>query len=339
MALEQKVAKSRKEYFCKICDYNTVNFYDYNKHNSTRKHKKNEIENDLEQNRTKISELSQSKFTCNTCNKSYLSRSGLWNHRKKCSEKTTPLENRLVLAKESGNLTDITNPEIIIEILKQNQEFKSLIIEQQKIQLEQQKENKVLINKVIELSKEPTTSIVNHGNMTQNNNQKFNLQFFLNDTCKDAITIKQFLDNIQISLEDLESVGKHGYVKGISDIVLKELHTLDITKRPIHCTDIKREVIYLKEENAWNRDDHDNTKLKNAIRVVEDKNWRKLPEWQQENPDVIVLDSPGYVMRDKIVRSVCVENQEKMREKVVKVIAKETHLEKENQLIDPSLSE
>jgi len=326
MSLEQKIPKNPENYCCVSCDYNTSSKKDYNKHLSTRKHQNRDLENKIEQNRTEKSDMLQSNLVCDQCNKSYLSRSGLWNHKKKCSEKTSQLENRLIAAKESGHLTDITNPEIIIEILKQNQEFKTLIIEQQKIQIEQQKENKELISKVLELSREPT--MINHG--TVNNNQKqFNLQFFLNDTCKDAITIKQFIDNIQISLEDLESVGRNGYVKGISDIVLKELHTLDVTKRPIHCTDIKRDTIYLKEEDAWNRDDKDNTKLKNVIRVVEDKNWRKIPAWQQENPSVMVLDSPEYVMREKIMRNVCGnENPERLREKVVKVLAKETHLDR-----------
>jgi hypothetical protein len=276
------------------------------------------IQNELQ----KGSESSVPIYKCN-CGNIYKYRQGLVKHRKTCIEK--PIENTIVP-------TESSNTAAIIEILKQNQEFKTLLIEQQK-------ENKELINKVIELSKEP--KIVNNGSMTQNNNQKhFNLQFFLNDTCKDAITIQQFIDNISISIEDLESVGTNGYVKGISDIVLKQLNTLDVTKRPIHCTDLKREVIYLKEEHAWNKDDKENSKLKNVIRIVEDKNWRKIPEWQHENPGVMVLDSPEYMMRDKIVRNVCGnENPEKLREKVIKVIAKETVLEKENSTIENSTIE
>jgi hypothetical protein len=335
MSLEQNIAKNRKEYICKGCDYSTCNLFDFNKHISTRKHKKRENVNKIEQDRTEKPEKSQTGFLCENCNKSYLSRSGLWNHNKKCNKQS--IENTIVIP------TSIT-PEIIMNIFKQNQDIQNLLVEQNKINqlalIEQQKQNKEcqqnqnkLINKVIELSKEP--NIVNNGTMTQNNNQKFNLQFFLNDTCKDAITIQQFINNIQISLEDLESVGRNGFVKGISDIVLKQLNTLDVTKRPIHCTDLKREVIYLKEEDAWNKDDKDNTKLKNVIRTVEDKNWRKIPEWQQENPEVMVLDSPAYNMREKIMRNVCGnENPEILRDKVVKVLAKETVLEKEPPTIE-----
>jgi hypothetical protein len=318
-------------YHCKTCDYITCKTSSYKKHLLTAKHKKLINVNTLEP------EKSSSDFLCQICNKSYRSRVGLWKHNKKCIEK--PIENTIAIP-------NAITPELLMSIFKQNQDIQNLLVEQNKINqlalIEQQKRNtesqhnqNKLVEKVIELSKEP--KIVNNGNMTQNNNQKqFNLQFFLNDTCKDAITIQQFINNIQISLEDLESVGRNGFVKGISDIVLKQLNTLDVTKRPIHCTDLKREVIYLKEEDAWNKDDKDNTKLKNVIRIVEDKNWRKIPEWQQENPDVTVLDSPAYNMRDKIMRNICGnENPEKLREKVVKVLAKETIVERDNSTIVP----
>jgi len=326
MTLEQINPKNPIKYSCNFCYYYTSSKKDYNKHISTRKHQEKEISNQIELNRTENPEKSLSGFVCKICDKSYLSKSGLWNHKKKCSQK--PFENSLTI-------TDITNPSIIMNLIKENQEFKSLLIEQQKMQIEQQKENKELMNKVIELSREPR--IINNGTMTQNNNNKFNLQVFLNDTCKDAITLQQFIENIQISLEDLENVGRNGYLKGISDIFINELNTLDVTKRPIHCTDLKREVIYLKEEDTWNKDDKDNTKLKNAIRTVEDKNWNKIPEWQRENPAVIHSDTPEYIMRDKIMRNIADhDNVEKMRNKIIKVLAKETHVDKceDNSIMD-----
>ena len=306
------------QYDCDHCNYSTTIHSNYKKHLLTAKHIK----------LSEVSEIVSQPIQCSICNKIYKSRPGLWAHKKKCIEKA--VENTIIP-------TELTSTAVIIEIIKQNQEFKTLLIEQQKIQMEQQKENKELINKVIELSKEPR--IVNNGTMTQNNNQKFNLQFFLNDTCKDAITIQQFINNIQISLEDLESVGRNGFVKGISDIVLKELNTLDVTKRPIHCTDLKREVIYLKEEDKWNKDDDENTKLKNVIKTVENKGWNKVPFWYQNNPNAHVSDTPEYAMYGNIVRNVSGnDNEVKLREKIVKVIAKETHLEKENHFIegDPS---
>ena len=314
--------KVASKYYCVNCNYNTSKTSSYNKHLMTAKHKKLTEVNESKQQVSK----SCSEIKCEKCNKIYNSRVGLWKHKKKCSQK--PFENSLTI-------TDITNPSIIMNLIKENQEFKSLLIEQQKMQIEQQKENKELMNKVIELSREPR--IINNGTMTQNNNNKFNLQVFLNDTCKDAITLQQFIENIQISLEDLENVGRNGYLKGISDIFINELNTLDVTKRPIHCTDLKREVIYLKEEDTWNKDDKDNTKLKNAIRTVEDKNWNKIPEWQRENPAVIHSDTPEYIMRDKIMRNIADhDNVEKMRNKIIKVLAKETHVDKceDNSIMD-----
>jgi predicted RNA-binding Zn-ribbon protein involved in translation (DUF1610 family) len=296
------------KYSCETCGFNTGNKKDYNRHLLTAKHINGTKKNNIEQENPGISQI----YRCENCNKSYLSRSGLWNHNNKCNE------NAIVP-------TEIANTATIIEIIKQNQEFKTLLIEQQK-------ENKELMNKVIELSKEPR--IVNNGTMTQNNNQKFNLQFFLNDTCKDAITIKQFIDNIRISLEDLESVGRNGFVKGISDIVLKELNTLDLTKRPIHCTDLKREVIYLKEDDKWNKDDDENTKLKNVIKTVENKSWSKIPFWYQNNPNAIISDTPEYLMYANIARNVSGnDNPEKQREKIVKVIAKETRLDEVKEVL------
>jgi len=303
------ITPKNPKYNCEVCGFNTDNKKDFRRHNLSAKHINLNNIKQITPNNTPTT------LFCNNCNKKYISRSGLWYHQKKCSQNSiVPI--------------DLKNTDVILEIIKQNQEFKSMLLEQQKQNNENQ--NK-LINKVVELSREPVViNNNNNGNITQNNKQ-FNLQFFLNDTCKDAINIKQFIDNIQISLEDLENVGKNGYVKGISDIVLKQLHTLDITKRPIHCTDVKRDTIYLKEDDAWNRDDKENTKLKNVIRVVEDKNWRKIPEWQHENPDVIVLDSPEYIMREKIMRNVCGnENPDKLRDKVIKVISKDTQLEKED---------
>lgn len=303
--------KVTKHYFCECCNYDTILHTNYKKHLLTVKHLK------LSKLSTVSKKVSQ-PIKCDICDKIYNSRPGLWNHKKKCSQK--PLENSL-------NITDITNPSIIMNLIKENQEFKSLLIEQNKKQEE-------LINKVIELSREPR--IINNGTMTQNNN-KFNLQLFLNDTCKDAITLQQFIENIQISLEDLENVGRNGYLKGISDIFINKLNTLDITKRPIHCTDVKREVIYLKEEDTWNKDDKDNTKLKNAIRTIEDKNWNKIPDWQRENPEVIHSDTPEYKMREKIMRNIADhDNIDKLREKVVKVLAKETHVDKceDNSIMD-----
>jgi hypothetical protein len=213
------------------------------------------------------------------------------------------------------------------KVSEQNNEFKELLIKQNKQIQEQNKEQILLINKFIE--REPTQII----NTTNNNtmNQNFNLNFFLNETCKDAMNVKEFLENLNPTLDDLENVGEKGFVKGISDIILKSLREIEINKRPIHCTDIKREVVYLKEDDTWNKDDKENTKMKELIRIVENKNFNNVFEWQKNHPDVMILDSPDYIKRDKLIERSCeaVNNEDRVRGKVLKELVKEIHIIKD----------
>jgi len=243
----------------------TGNKKDYNRHTLSAKHL---VRTGLEQKNPIITP----KHECEKCNKTYISRSGLWNHKKKCSlliEK--PLENTLTVS-------DITNPSFIMNLVKDNQEFKSLLMESQKKQ-------EVLINKVIELSQEPR--IVNHGTMTttQNNQKHFNLQFFLNDTCKDAINMNEFLKSIEFKLEDLEETARLGYVGGISRIFVNALSNLEVNKRPIHCTDIKRETVYVKNKDNWEKENQDKQNLKKAVDFIANKNMYQINDWKEENPN------------------------------------------------------
>jgi len=285
MDLEQKTQKSRKSYSCNYCDYNTSNLYDYTKHKSTRKHLVNAASNQIEHNNRK----NRQDHICELCNKQYNSKSGLWNHKKKCSQKEDKLEN-------TPATLDINT--LVMDLLKQNQELQK---------------------QLIELSKEKTMTNCNN---TNNNNTHFNLQFFLNETCKDAISADQFVKDIQISFGDLENIGNQGYVQGFTDIILKQLRTMDITKRPIHCTDVKRETIYIKDEDAWNKDNDDKTKLKNVIENVAYKSRTNIPGWQRKHPEVVVLDSNDYEMNHKILRHTWGDGDtDKLQEKVIKNIA------------------
>ena len=304
MNLEPENPKLPQNYSCIICDFHTSNKKDYGRHMSTLKHRKRSESNLLEPKNPKITPLCS--LVCSTCNKEYQSKSGLWNHEKKCSiREPETLVN--TLQKDSSSL--------IVDILKQLQD--------------QQKENKELMNKMIELSREPREpTIVNNGTMNQHNNSNISLNVFLNEKCKDALTIQEFVENLHITLEDLENVANSGYVKGISDILLKSLSQMELTKRPIHCTDVKREVIYLKEDDSWNKDDKENTKLKNVIQLVENKNVKNIPEWFQQHPGVRVLDSPDYIMQEKIIRNAYGSEDDdktnKLREKIIKTIAQGT---------------
>ena len=180
------------------------------------------------------------------------------------------------------------------------------------------------MNKLVE--REPISNTIN-GNVT-NNNQKFNLNFFLNETCKDAMSIQEFLENLVITFEDLLTIGNSGFVTGVSDILIKQLRDLDISKRPIHCTDSKRDTIYLKENAAWNKDDKDKTKLKQIIEKIEYKNVVALRDWCNENPDARVNNTPNNLLKDKIYFQT-LQGDERTRDKIIKNISKEVMVEKE----------
>jgi hypothetical protein len=211
-----------------------------------------------------------------------------------------------------------------MQLINQNKDFKDLIIQQSKQLAEQAKSKDELINKLIE--REPTTI---NNNTTNNNNQKFNLNFFLNETCKDAMNIQEFIDNIRITFEDLLAIGNTGFVNGISDIFIKQLRDLEVEKRPIHCTDSKRDTIYLKENNAWEKDDKENKKLKDVLEKIEYKNVAALHNWCGENPDSKVNNTPQNLLRDKIFLQT-LQGDERTRDKIIKNIVKEVVVSREN---------
>jgi hypothetical protein len=303
--------KNKKIFTCNSCNYNTLRNSDFKKHLLTEKHIKdtNKIHNDV----SDIVNIVNKKFKCN-CGKDYKFSQGLSKHKKKCNYK--PVEENPII-----------NTNFVLELIKKNQELQDLLIEQNKQVIEQNKQNNILINKFVEkdlLSNNITNNNNTNNNTINNNNQKFNLNFFLNETCKDAMNMKEFLDNIKITFENLLNIGNTGYVSGLSDIFVKKLKDLDITKRPIHCTDVKRETIYLKEEDKWNKDDKDNTNLKDIIKKVEYKNVKALRNWCNENP---VHNENDNLLRDKIYLE-SLQGDEKNVEKVIKNISKEITIDK-----------
>lgn len=302
--LKKSPEKVALKYSCELCNYNTSKKCDYNKHLLTAKHK----------SLTNVCPIAQSQFECDNCNKKYGSRVGLWYHTKKCS-----------LNIDTEVPSEVSPKLILFDIIKENNEFKNLLIEQQK-------ENKELMNKMIEITQQqlttPTTII---NNPTTNNNQQFNLNLFLNETCKDAMNIQEFLDNIKVTFDELLTIGNAGFVNGITDIFIKRLRDIEITKRPIHCTDVKRETIYLKESDAWNKDDNDNTRLKDMIEKIEKKNVVSLHQWCTDNPDSRVNNTPNNLLRDKIFYQTLL-GEEKTREKIIKQIVKEVTINKTENL-------
>ena len=311
----EKTEKNVNNYCCKPCYFNTSNKTDFNRHLTTHKHKNNVLTTD---NNAKNEKL----FICKICEKKYNDRAGLWRHKKICIDEKANNEchtNNNVIS--NNNLTSINNEitnnkdELIIMLVKQNSEliketadFKSMMME-----------------------------VIKNGthNTNNSNNKTFNLQFFLNETCKDAMNIMDFVDSVKLQLSDLENVGKLGFVDGISSIITKNLNNLEIQKRPIHCTDSKREIMYVKDEGKWYNDskeeEQENKKLKKAIKHIANKNAKLLSEFKAKYPDCIYSDSKKSDQYNKIILEAFGGYSENLENenKIIKKIAKEVTIKRD----------
>ena len=291
---------------CICCDYKTSNKKDYNKHLLTRKHANNNANNGKNPQKSP-------NYKCEFCSKMFKDRAGLWRHNKKCNEETKNMK------------TASTNDEIsksdIIELLKQNQEFKELLTEQQQ---EIQGLHKQLIDNVKHNS--------NTVNQTINNNQKFNLNFFLNEQCKDAMNMSDFIENMKLDLTDLTETSRLGYVGGISRILVNKLQELDIYKRPLHCTDMKRETLYIKNNNEWSKENNSKDALNGLVNKVSNQNCRNIKQWTEEHPGYQVFDSPenmDYVRLTQAVLGGLGEQEcKQFKDKIIRNVIKEVMVNK-----------
>jgi hypothetical protein len=301
------------ENYCKYCDYKCFKKQHIKQHYLTLSHKKrvfNNVDNSV--NNT------EKTFKC-SCGKKYKERSGLWKHSKKCE-----FQNELNEQNEQNTTTtiNVTDSTVILHLLKQNDEFKHLIVEQNKTILEQN-------NKLYEICKNGTsnTNICNF-----NSHKTFNINVFLNETCKDAMNITDFVDSLNLQLSDLENVGKVGFVKGISNIIIKNLKAMDIHKRPLHCSDTKREVMYIKDENKWEKEHDNKNKLRKVISKVANKNSRLLPQFKAKYPDCIKSKSKYSDQYNKlIVESMggSGDNDLEKEDMIIKKISKEVIIDKD----------
>lgn len=294
--METKNPKKSPKYFsCDFCHYNTCNSKDYNKHLNTRKHKCFQNGNKMETKNPQTTEI----FEC-TCGKMYKTRSGLWKHMKSCN---------------NNSQTDL-----IIKIIKDNSEVMTKLL----------KDNSELQTTIKELVKNGITN--NSFNNNNNNNKTFNLQIFLNETCKNAMNLSEFVSSITPTIEDLERTGRIGYVDGITKIMTNKLNDIKETERPIHCSDEKREVLYIKENNIWNKELEEKPILTKAIKQVAHK---KIIEWKELHPE---CNDPNSKINDiylKIVSNsmsgLTQEESDKNYKKIISNVSK-------NVLIDKSLS-
>jgi hypothetical protein len=292
-------SKSSGDFFCEKCDYVTSRQSQYDRHILTAKHKI--LINTNKKVPTKM-------FVCE-CEKSYKHQSSLCLHKKKCTfkEELSPSVN-IILDASLNQIEHLTN--LVIDVVKQNQELQK---------------------QMIELASKPSSITNNNNNNTLNNN--FNLNVFLNETCKDAMNLTDFVNSLTLTLKDLENTGKLGYEEGISQIFINGLKELDVSKRPIHCTDVKREKLYIRNSNVWEKD-QEQEHLRKAVRKVANKNVDQIIDWINANPDSqdyhskkndqylqIVIKSTGGSTK---------EEEEKRIGKVITNIARHVEIDKNN---------
>ncbi len=312
--LTKKVPKSSADFFCKNCNYTTSRKSQYDRHLMTAKHK-------MLTNVDKKVPKSSAPFQCD-CGKQFKYRQSLSRHRQKCGIEQSNEKN---IFKD-----DYTDENIMMELIKQNEEFKSLLIEQQQENMKQQKENLTLQSQLVEAVKVGKIEN-NYSNNTINNNQKFNLNFFLNTTCKDAMNMSEFIENICVDLEDIENIGKNGYVQGMTNMILLRIKDLDVTKRPLHCTDLKRETMYIKNNDVWSKDTPNNNELRNLITIVSNNNNDKLPLWREKYPECQNVDNAKYEFCIDMMRNVLGDvgdEQRKLENKIIKNISKHILVDK-----------
>ncbi len=271
---------------------------------------------------------------CDKCNQKYYSKSGLWKHRKTCQGVVSPtlasVPAPVVPPPPSvGITTDQELKAMMMDLLKNNQEFQHKIIEM----ICNQQQSIASSAAAVCAAAAPPSNYTNSNNYTtatnshNTNNNTFNLQFFLNEKCKDAMNITDFASSIHLKVSDLDDFGRLGYVEGMSKLFIDSLRETDVCKRPIHCSDAKRETLYVKDDDKWQREDPQNTKITNAVRVVEHKNIVLVNEWAKQNPrceNSSTKENAQYINMSRAV----LDGDEKNIAKVIKLVAKEVIIDK-----------
>ena len=283
-----------KTFYCKTCDYSTSRNYNLKLHFNSIKHKSNE-------NATELAEISKSHI-CVNCNKVYNNRTGLWKHKKKC-----------IPEKVVDTVVEPSDKELIMMLIKDNQELKTMMVE------------------VIKNGTHNTTI----NNTNSNNNNTFNLNFFLNETCKDAMNLEDFIKSIEWRFADLEMVGDMGFAKGVSKLIIDKLNLLAENKRPIHCTDVKREVMYVRDDDKWEKEQEGNPTLRHAVKQVSHHTVvvPVLKEYRDQNPGCNMPDSSLSTKYGQIITEVICGVDEENEDVIIRNISKATTFDKGNHLL------
>ena len=307
------------KFYCKECDITCSRESEWSRHIGTRKHVAR-FNSANDGAAAAATEGGAPDWSCSTCAKTYLTKAGLWKHQKTCEEK-----------KDGGKVVQF--------LMRDNHELKAMMIEMMK-------SNHELHIQMLELCKQSsttsavahmaagggggggggTTITANHTN-TNSHNKTFNMQVFLNEHCKDAMNLSEFVDSIQLNLDDLESVGKAGFVEGIANIIVGKLRATDVHMRPIHCSDAKREVMYIKENNKWAKEGPNNENMRKFVQFIERKNIKLLGEYQQKYPESQDYESPRNDHYLHLSLTATCATQEHL-DKVISRIAKEVLIDK-----------
>jgi len=282
------------KYYCNICDFKCFKTGDWNRHILTSKHKKLINPNNFTSN------YIEKLYSCN-CGKVYKHMSSLCAHKKNCNNDEIMIDGINIKDKDA----------LVLHLLKQNEDLQ---------------------NKIIEMASQTTMSNCNNNSHNYTTNNAFNLNFFLNETCKNAMNITDFVSSIQMNLDDLENTGQSGYIEGISNIILKNLNKLEQHLRPLHCSDLKREVLYIKDNNEWTKEGENKPILTKAIKTKANDNIKQIGKWKDNYPDCIKSDSKKNDLYLKIVSNsmngLTKEESEKNINKIITNVAKKVIIEK-----------
>ena len=298
--------KNAENYVCKNCDFICSKKSDWSRHVLTLKHK----------NRTKLNILEQKKsqYKCTYCNKTYNARNSLWYHEKKCKD-TTSDKTKINIETDDKNIIGL--------LIKETNDFKNVV-------LELVKSNNLTQTQILDVCKNNSGQVTN--NTINSNNKSFNLNFFLNEQCKDAMNLMDFVNTFQLQFSDLERIGEVGYVEGISHLIIDKLNEMDIYKRPIHCSDAKREIMYVKENDVWEKENANNDKLRLAIKHITKKNTDMIRPWINKHPGIL---NSEHRLNDKyqeiIIEAMGGKNNQTMKEgenKIIKKISKMVLIDK-----------
>jgi hypothetical protein len=296
-------------FYCEQCNYICFKKFNFEKHLSTAKHieatngdTKVGADNESSQDDNMLT-----KYNCAKCNKKYMSRNGLWKHKK-------------IYHKNEKTNDDISNKELVMLMLKENTEIKNMMM-------------KVIENVTNTTNNNKTTNNNNTTNINYSHNKAFNLNVFLNETCKDAMNISDFVNSIKLSLEDLENTARKGYIEGVSDIIVKNLNNIEDHLRPLHCSDTKREILYVKDNDEWTKETNDKPILTKAIKVIANENIKQIKHWREKYPDCTSATSKKNDLYLKIVSNsmngLTEEEGKKNINKIISNVAKKTVIQKD----------